>query len=34
VFRLRRLHSGQIGDYVAWAILGFAALGGALALTI
>jgi multicomponent Na+:H+ antiporter subunit D len=34
VLRLRRLHSGQIGDYVAWAILGFAALGGALALTI
>jgi multicomponent Na+:H+ antiporter subunit D len=34
VFRLRRLHSGQIGDYVAWAMLGFAALGGALALTI
>ena len=32
--RLRRLHSGQIGDYVAWAVLGFAALGGALALTI
>jgi multicomponent Na+:H+ antiporter subunit D len=34
VLRLRRLHSGQIGDYVAWAMLGFAALGGALALTI
>jgi multicomponent Na+:H+ antiporter subunit D len=34
VLRLRRLHSGQIGDYVAWAVLGFAALGGALALTI
>jgi multicomponent Na+:H+ antiporter subunit D len=29
--RLRRLHSGQIGDYVAWAVLGFAVLGGALA---
>jgi multicomponent Na+:H+ antiporter subunit D len=34
VLHLRRLHSGQIGDYVAWAMLGFAALGGALALTI
>ena len=34
LLRLRRLHSGQIGDYVAWAMLGFAALGGALALTI
>jgi multicomponent Na+:H+ antiporter subunit D len=34
ILRLRRLHSGQIGDYVAWAVLGFAALGGALALTI
>jgi multicomponent Na+:H+ antiporter subunit D len=30
--RLRRLHSGQIGDYVAWATLGFAVLGGCLAL--
>jgi multicomponent Na+:H+ antiporter subunit D len=29
--RLRRLHSGQIGDYVTWAIVGFALLGGALA---
>jgi hypothetical protein len=34
VLRLRRLPSGQIGDYVAWSMLGFAALGGALALTI
>jgi multicomponent Na+:H+ antiporter subunit D len=34
LLRLRRLHTGQIGDYVAWAVLGFAALGGALALTI
>jgi multicomponent Na+:H+ antiporter subunit D len=25
--RLRRQHSGQIGDYVAWATVGFAALG-------
>ena len=34
LLRLRRLHSGQIGDYVAWAVLGFAALGGALAAAI
>lgn len=34
LFRLRRLHSGQIGDYVAWAVLGFAALGGSLALAV
>ncbi len=26
--RLRRQHSGQIGDYVAWATIGFALLGG------
>ena len=26
--RLRRQHSGQIGDYVAWATVGFALLGG------
>jgi multicomponent Na+:H+ antiporter subunit D len=26
--RLRRQHSGQLGDYVAWATLGFAVLGG------
>jgi multicomponent Na+:H+ antiporter subunit D len=26
--RLRRQHSGQLGDYVAWATLGFALLGG------
>ena len=25
--RLRRQHSGQIGDYVAWATVGFALLG-------
>lgn len=25
--RLRRQHSGQVGDYVAWATVGFAALG-------
>jgi multicomponent Na+:H+ antiporter subunit D len=30
LLRLRRLHSGQIGDYVAWLVLGFAALSGAL----
>jgi multicomponent Na+:H+ antiporter subunit D len=27
-WRLRRQHSGQIGDYVAWATVGFAVLGG------
>jgi multicomponent Na+:H+ antiporter subunit D len=32
VFRLRRLHSGQVGDYVAWMVLGFAVLGGTIAL--
>jgi hypothetical protein len=30
--RLRRLHSGQTGDYVAWATIGFAFLGGLVAL--
>jgi len=30
--RVRRLHSGQTGDYVAWATLGFALLGGLVAL--
>jgi multicomponent Na+:H+ antiporter subunit D len=30
--RLRRQHSGQLGDYVAWATVGFAVLGGTLAL--
>jgi multicomponent Na+:H+ antiporter subunit D len=30
--RLRRLHSGQLGDYVAWATAGFAVLGATLAL--
>ncbi len=34
ILRMRRLHSGQIGDYVAWAVLGFAILAGSLALTI
>jgi multicomponent Na+:H+ antiporter subunit D len=29
--RLRRQHSGQIGDYVAWATVGFALFGGLLA---
>jgi multicomponent Na+:H+ antiporter subunit D len=32
--RLRRLHSGQVGDYVAWLIVGFALLGGSLAAAI
>jgi multicomponent Na+:H+ antiporter subunit D len=27
-WRLRRQHSGQIGDYVAWATIGFALLAG------
>ena len=31
VHRLRRLHSGQIGDYVAWATFGFALLGALIA---
>jgi hypothetical protein len=30
--RLRRQHSGQIGDYVAWATVGFALFGGLCAL--
>lgn len=30
-FRLRRLHSGQVGDYVAWLVVGVAAFGGLLA---
>lgn len=34
IFRLRRLHSGQVGDYVAWLTVGVAALGGALALAL
>ena len=34
LLHLRRLHSGQIGDYVAWAVLGFAALGGSVALAV
>jgi multicomponent Na+:H+ antiporter subunit D len=34
LLRLRRLHSGQIGDYVAWAVLGFALLGGGMAVAV
>ena len=30
-FRLRRLHSGQVGDYVAWLTVGVALFGGLLA---
>ena len=30
-FRLRRLHSGQVGDYVAWLTVGVAVFGGLLA---
>jgi multicomponent Na+:H+ antiporter subunit D len=32
LFVLRRLHSGQIGDYVAWLVVGMAVFGGLLAL--
>jgi multicomponent Na+:H+ antiporter subunit D len=31
---LRRLHSGHVGDYVAWLTVGLAVLGGACALTL
>jgi multicomponent Na+:H+ antiporter subunit D len=31
---IRALHSGRIGDYVAWLVLGAAALGGACALAL
>jgi multicomponent Na+:H+ antiporter subunit D len=31
---VRALHSGRIGDYVAWLVLGVAALGGACALAL
>jgi multicomponent Na+:H+ antiporter subunit D len=31
---LRAVHSGQIGDYVAWLVFGTAVIGGALAVTI
>jgi multicomponent Na+:H+ antiporter subunit D len=32
--RLKALHSGVVGDYVAWVTFGAAALGGLLALTV
>ena len=32
--RLRRLHTGQVGDYVAWLTLGVSVVGGLLALTL
>jgi multicomponent Na+:H+ antiporter subunit D len=32
--RVEALHSGRIGDYVAWLVFGTAALGGAFALVI
>ncbi len=32
--RLRALHSGHVGDYVAWLVAGFTALGGAFALAL
>jgi multicomponent Na+:H+ antiporter subunit D len=31
---LRALHSGHVGDYVAWLVTGVAALGGALAIAL
>jgi multicomponent Na+:H+ antiporter subunit D len=31
---LRAVHSGHIGDYVAWLVFGTGVIGGALALTI
>jgi len=31
---LKALHSGVVGDYVAWLTFGAAALGGLLALTV
>jgi multicomponent Na+:H+ antiporter subunit D len=31
---LRAIHSGHVGDYVAWLVLGVAVLGGALALAL
>ena len=32
ILRLRLLHSGHVGDYVAWFTVGLAAVGGAFAL--
>ncbi|HYX78507.1 MAG TPA: hypothetical protein VE727_04025, partial [Solirubrobacterales bacterium] len=32
--RLRALHSGHVGDYVAWLVTGVAALGGAFAIAL
>jgi multicomponent Na+:H+ antiporter subunit D len=34
VMSVRRLHSGRVGDYVAWLTLGFAAFGGLFAVTL
>ncbi len=31
---LRAVHSGVVGDYVVWLLLGTAVLGGLLALTV
>jgi multicomponent Na+:H+ antiporter subunit D len=31
---LRALHSGHIGDYVAWLVLGVALLGGSFAIAL
>jgi hypothetical protein len=30
----RAVHSGRVGDYVAWLLAGTAAIGGALALAL
>jgi multicomponent Na+:H+ antiporter subunit D len=34
VVQIRRLHSGHVGDYVAWFTFGLATLGGLFALTL
>jgi multicomponent Na+:H+ antiporter subunit D len=34
VMRLRMLHSGRVGDYVAWLTLGVVAFGGLFAVTL
>jgi multicomponent Na+:H+ antiporter subunit D len=34
IWRMRRLHSGHVGDYIAWVTAGVALFGGAFALTL
>jgi multicomponent Na+:H+ antiporter subunit D len=34
ILRMRRLHSGHVGDYLAWITVGVALFGGAFALTL